>query len=122
MDMRRRSLIAAGAASAAAVLGGAATANAATLTASKPARPADFVNPNAPLRDLAAAIGLRFGSAIIPQDINTPSFNAIASTQLDVYTPGNEMKWQVVEPTQGNFDWSGADNLMAFAASNDALV
>jgi endo-1,4-beta-xylanase len=123
MDMKRRSLIAAGAASAAAVLGGAATANASTLSAAKPARPADFVNPNAPLRDLAAAIGLRIGSAIIPQDINTPSFNAIASTQFDVYTPGNEMKWGVVEPTtQGVFDWSGADNLVAFAKENDALV
>jgi len=123
MDMKRRSLIAAGAASAAAVLGGAATANASTLSAAKPARPADFVNPNAPLRDLAAAIGLRIGSAIIPQDINTPSFNAIASSQFDVYTPGNEMKWGVVEPTtQGVFDWSGADNLVAFAKENGALV
>ena len=123
MDMRRRSLIAAGAASAAAVLGGAVTANASTLTATKPAKPANFVNPNAPLRDLAAAIGLRIGSAIIPQDINTPSFNAIASSQFDVYTPGNEMKWGVVEPTtQGVFDWSGADNLVAFAKENGALV
>jgi len=123
MDMRRRSLFAAaGAASAAAVLGGAATANASTLSAAQPAGPAGLVNPNAPLRDLAAAIGLRIGSAIIPQDINTPSFAAIAGTQLDVYTPGNEMKWQVVEPTQGVFDWSGADNLVAFAKQNDALV
>jgi endo-1,4-beta-xylanase len=122
MDMKRRSIIAAGAASAAAVLGGAATAHASPLAAAKPAGPADLVNPNAPLRDLAAAIGLRIGSAIIPQDINTPSFNAIASSQLDVYTPGNEMKWQVVEPAQGVFDWSGADNLMAFAGANDALV
>jgi endo-1,4-beta-xylanase len=122
MDMRRRSLLAAGAAaSAAAVLGGAATANAATT--SPAANRPDWINPNAPLRDLAAAIGLRIGSAIIPQDINTPSFNAIASTQLDVYTPGNEMKWQVVEPNvQGVFDWSGADNLVAFAKENDALV
>jgi len=39
-----------------------------------------------------------------------------------VVTPGNEMKWQVVEPTQGVFDWSGADNLLAFAKANDQLV
>ena len=37
-------------------------------------------------------------------------------------TPGNEMKCQVVEPTQGTFDWSGADNLMAFAKANKQLV
>jgi endo-1,4-beta-xylanase len=32
------------------------------------------------------------------------------------------MKWQVVEPTQGNFNWTGADNLVNFAEENDQLV
>jgi endo-1,4-beta-xylanase len=119
--MRRRSFLAAGAAGAAgaALLGGAGTASAATTA---PSGRQDALREDAPLRDLAAKIGLRIGSAIIPQDINTPTWNAIASTQFDVYTPGNEMKWQVVEPTQGVFDWSGADNLVNFADANDALV
>jgi endo-1,4-beta-xylanase len=77
---------------------------------------------DAPLRELAERIGLRIGSAIIPQDINTPAWEAVAASQFNVYTPGNEMKWQVVEPTQGVFDWSGADNLVNFADANDALV
>jgi endo-1,4-beta-xylanase len=77
---------------------------------------------SASLRDLAARIGLRFGSALIPQDIQTPSYAAIASSQFSVVTPGNEMKWQVVEPEQGVYDWSGADNLVAFAKANNQLV
>ena len=123
MDMRRRSFLAAGAAGAAgaaALLGGAGTAEAAAGTPSR--GPAGFLNEDASLRDLAAKIGLRIGSAIIPQDIDTPTWNAIAASQFDVYTPGNEMKWQVVEPEEGVFDWTGADNLVNFADANHALV
>jgi endo-1,4-beta-xylanase len=122
MDVKRRSVLAAGAAGAAglaASLGGITQARAATAQAVAVADPAPASDS---LRDLAAAIGLRVGSAIIPQDINTPAWAAIGGSQFSVVTPGNEMKWQVVEPTQGNFDWSGADNLMAFAHANNQLV
>jgi endo-1,4-beta-xylanase len=125
MNMRRRSLLTAGAASTAVVLGGGAgIANAATTTAANaaPARRDHDLNPSAPLRELAAAIGLRIGTAIIPQDLNTPSWAAVAASQFSSVTPGNEMKWQVVEPTQGVFDWTGADNLVNFARANDQLV
>jgi endo-1,4-beta-xylanase len=123
MDVKRRSVLAAGAAGAAGiagVLGGATRASAATTPAAQPTDPKPASNS---LRDLAAAIGLRVGSAIIPQDINTPAWAAVAASQFSVVTPGNEMKWGVVEPTtQGVFDWSGADNLMAFAKANHQLV
>jgi endo-1,4-beta-xylanase len=32
------------------------------------------------------------------------------------------MKWQVVEPTQGIYDWSGGDRLVAFAEAHRQLV
>jgi endo-1,4-beta-xylanase len=32
------------------------------------------------------------------------------------------MKWQVVEPTQGTYDWSGADRLVQFAQAHGQLV
>src|SRR5215472_7368740 len=123
MDVKRRSVLAAGAAGAAGiagVLGGATRASAATTPTAVPPLPQPSSDS---LRDLAAAIGLRVGSAIIPQDINTPAWAAVAASQFSVVTPGNEMKWGVVEPTtQGVFDWSGADNLMAFAKANHQLV
>jgi endo-1,4-beta-xylanase len=122
MDVKRRSVLAAGAVGAAglaATLGGVTEARAATTPAGGPA---DQKPASDSLRDLAAAVGLRVGSAIIPQDLNTPAWAAVAASQFSVVTPGNEMKWQVVEPTQGTFDWSGADNLMAFAKANHQLV
>ena len=73
--MRRRSLLAMGAAGgAAAVLGTGASALASPAAAGLAVRPS--ANPGTSptsLRALAAKIGLRFGTALIPQDIETPA-------------------------------------------------
>jgi endo-1,4-beta-xylanase len=121
--MRRRSLLAVGAVGAAALAGGntAAWASPAGAAQANSVTSADDYAPDS-LRALAARIGLRIGSALTPADLSTPALSAIASGQFDVYTPENEMKWQVVEPEQGTFDWTGADNLVNYAAANNALV
>jgi endo-1,4-beta-xylanase len=74
------------------------------------------------LRDLAALIGLHVGTAVIPFDLDTPNYTAVLAEQFSVVTPGNEMKWGVVEPVQGQFDWSGADRLVKFAEQHGQLV
>jgi len=107
--------------SVAAVLGTDTVASAAASGAKLATKASNEFDPTS-LRALGQQIGMHIGSAIIPQDLNTPAWAAIAAAQFNVYTPGNEMKWQVVEPQQGVFDWSGADNLMAFAKMNDARV
>jgi endo-1,4-beta-xylanase len=126
--VRRRSLLAlGGAAGAAAFVAGptaawGATSGSATKAATKAAaRTPGGYDPNS-LRALAAQIGLRFGSALIPQDIETPNYAAIASSQFSVVTPGNGMKWQIVEPEPGVYDWSQADQLVAFAHQNNQLI
>jgi len=112
--MRIRRLLAVGAAGVAAALG--ITTAASAVTGSGIA-----VAPDS-LRALAAKTGLRIGTAVIPFDLDHPAYQAIAASQFSVVTPGNEMKWQVVEPTQGTFDWSGADRLVAFAEQHGQLV
>jgi endo-1,4-beta-xylanase len=121
--MRRRSLLAVGAAGAAAVISGNTAALAAPVraTRAKAIQAAGDYDPDS-LRALAARIGFRIGTALIPQDIETPSFAAIAGSQFSVVTPGNGMKWQIVEPTQGTFDWSQADELVSFAKANNQLI
>jgi endo-1,4-beta-xylanase len=74
------------------------------------------------LRALGAQVQLRIGTAAIPSDLSDPTLSQIASDQFSVLTPGNEMKWQVVEPQQGNFDWTGADNLVNFAEEHSERV
>jgi endo-1,4-beta-xylanase len=89
------------AAAAASVLALAGTATAADAPSSPPT-----------LRALGAQVHLRIGTAAIPSDLSDPTLSQITSEQFSVLTPGNEMKWQVVEPEQGNFNWTGADNLV----------
>ncbi len=74
------------------------------------------------LRALASHVGLRIGTAIIPFDLDNPDYAKIAGDQFSVVTPGNEMKWQVVEPTRGTYDWSGGDRLVNFARAHGQLV
>ena len=80
--------------------------------------------PAAPdsLRALAARIGLHIGVAILPQDVTTPTNAALAAGQFSSVTSENGMKWAVVEPTQGTFDWTEADQAVAFAEANGQLV
>ncbi|HEU5354696.1 MAG TPA: endo-1,4-beta-xylanase [Actinocrinis sp.] len=124
--MRRRSFLAMGAAGALTVPG-LATPAASAATAAPARSGGDLAGASASdraqsLRELAERIGLRFGTAVIPFDLDTPDYAAVLAEQFSVVTPGNEMKWQVVEPQQGVYDWSGADRLVKFAEQHGQLV
>ncbi|GAB3898858.1 endo-1,4-beta-xylanase [Kibdelosporangium lantanae] len=74
------------------------------------------------LRALGSQVGLRMGTAVIPFDLDNAAYNQVAADQFSSVTPGNEMKWQVVEPTRGTYDWSGGDRLVQFARQHHQLV
>jgi endo-1,4-beta-xylanase len=124
--MRRRSFLAMGGATGVAVaMSQIPDARAAVAAVAHPAvGVADSAagSANATLRGLAAKTGLRVGTAVIPQDLNTPAWTAILAEQFSVVTPGNAMKWGPVEPQQGVFDWSDADTLVSFAEAHGQLV
>ena len=112
--MRIRRLVTLGAACAAALL---------IAGTASGAAPTDHFRPPADsLRALAGPTGMRMGAAATRSELATPQFAQIAGDQFNVMTPGNEMKWQLVEPTQGTYDWSGGDNLVNFARAHDQLV
>jgi endo-1,4-beta-xylanase len=46
----------------------------------------------------------------------------LASQHFSVLTAENDMKWEVIQPLEGTFDWQGADALMAFAKRNQQAV
>jgi endo-1,4-beta-xylanase len=75
-----------------------------------------------PLRALGAPIGLHIGTALIPYDLDNPDYARVAGQQFDLVTPGNEMKWETVEPTRGTYNWSGGDRLVTFAEDHGQLV
>jgi len=117
-DVNVRRLVTAGAALAATAL----VAAAVTGGGSAAAHSTHFRPPADSLRAHAAPIGLRIGTAATPFELDNAPYRQITGDQFSSVTPGNEMKWQVVEPTQGVFDWSGADRLVTFAQQHDQLV
>ena len=121
--MRRRSFLAMGGATGVAVaMSQIPAARAAVTEAAQSAVGSASTGASATLRGLAEKIGFRVGTAVIPQDLNTPAWTAILEEQFSVVTPGNAMKWGPVEPQQGVFDWSDADTLVNFAEAHGQLV
>ncbi|MGW2641324.1 endo-1,4-beta-xylanase [Streptomyces sp. NPDC001348] len=74
-----------------------------------------------PLRDLAAAKGKIIGTAVTGSKL-TGTYGDIAGSQFSSLTPGNAMKWGSVEPTQGSFNWTEADQIVAFAQAHHQQV
>jgi endo-1,4-beta-xylanase len=75
------------------------------------------------LRQLAAHTGLRVGTAVDTTALAAdPTYRAAVAAQFDTVTPENVMKWEVVEPQRGQFDFTQADQLVAFAKANRQRV
>ncbi|MEV7388474.1 MULTISPECIES: endo-1,4-beta-xylanase [unclassified Streptomyces] len=74
-----------------------------------------------PLRDLAAAQGKVIGTAVTGSKL-TGTYGDLAGSQFSSLTPGNAMKWGTVEPTQGTFNWTEADQIVAFAQAHNQQV
>ncbi|MER5523973.1 endo-1,4-beta-xylanase [Streptomyces sp. NPDC002677] len=74
-----------------------------------------------PLRDLAAAKGKVIGTAVTGSKL-TGTYGDVAGAQFSSLTPGNAMKWGSVEPTQGSFNWTEADQIVAFAQAHNQQV
>ena len=83
--------------------------------------PAPSPTPGPTLRDLAGS--RYFGTALSTDWVGRdPGYADLAAAQFSEVTPENDMKWQVVEPQQGQLDWSGADATVAFAQAHDQIV
>jgi endo-1,4-beta-xylanase len=93
----------------------------AALVAPSAAAPAP-THDSPPLRALGAPIGLKIGAAVAPAKLDNPAYADIAGQQFNVVTPENELKWEVVEPTRGTYDWSAADRLVRFAEAHGQQV
>src|SRR5271165_1028790 len=70
----------------------------------------------------AASAGRYFGGALDPGAFDERPYRDLAATQLICVTPENAMKWGLVEPLRGEFDWKGADALVAFAKAHGQQI
>jgi endo-1,4-beta-xylanase len=75
------------------------------------------------LRELAENRHKLIGSAVDTRVLATdPAYRAVLEREFSSVTPENVMKWEVVEPQRGVFDYAAADNLVRFAAEHEQLV
>lgn len=61
------------------------------------------------LSQLAKQSNKYFGTAYQSFYLADPRFEPILNAQFDQYTHENELKWEVVQPERGVFNWTGAD-------------
>jgi endo-1,4-beta-xylanase len=75
------------------------------------------------LRSVADGRGVKIGSALAASHLSADgTYATIAGQQFNSTTPENEMKWGVVEPNRGQFNWSGADQIVSFAQSHGMRI
>ena len=75
------------------------------------------------LRDEAAKADILFGSgAINPAYLDDPEFAETLAAQFNSLSPENELKWNFVQPAEGEFEFDGLDRLVDFAEDNDMVV
>jgi len=82
------------------------------------------VNPIRPttLRQAAEAHHIVIGTAVKSIYLHEPDYVTILGSEFSQLQAENEMKFAVIHPAPDHYDFSGADELVAFAQSHHMLV
>ena len=96
-----------------------AAASIAVLAALSTATPAQAATT---LRSLAEAKSRYIGTELTQGDLGNGSETSIAAAQFDMVTPGNEMKWDTTEPSNGSYNFGPGDQIVSFAQSHNMRV
>src|SRR5579872_434548 len=79
--------------------------------------------PGTPLKTLAQAAGGRyFGSDMTGNLLSQSTVTQLQSQQFSMLTPGNEMKWDTTEPSNGSFNFGPGDQIVSYAKANSERV
>ncbi|MFI6484803.1 endo-1,4-beta-xylanase [Nonomuraea sp. NPDC050663] len=76
-----------------------------------------------PLREHAADRGKFIGAALATSPLaNETAYRNIAASEFNQVTAENAMKWDATEPSDGQYNFGGADQIVAFATQNNQQV
>jgi endo-1,4-beta-xylanase len=85
--------------------------------------PADTADAAATtLNSLAAAKGRYIGSATDNGELSDSSYTSVLGSEFGSITPGNSMKWDTTEPTQGQFNFTRGDVIRDLAQQHNQLL
>ena len=74
------------------------------------------------LRAAGATRNVLVGSAISNSQLHNPLLATLLAEQCNITVAENEMKWEGIHPEPDRYDFTEADELVAFAAKNSILV
>jgi endo-1,4-beta-xylanase len=74
------------------------------------------------LRAAAEAQGKYFGTEVTGNMVNNSTITNLAGQQFDMVTPGNEMKWDTIEPSNGSYNFGPGDGVVSFAKAHGMRV
>jgi endo-1,4-beta-xylanase len=66
----------------------------------------------------AAATGRYFGTAAAAYKLSDTVYSGVLDREFNMITPENEMKWDATEPSQGQFNFTSADQIVAHAQAH----
>jgi endo-1,4-beta-xylanase len=89
-----------------------------------PAFAASAANANEPLKDIARRKGMRFGTAIGsgPTEFGDSAYRALVERECNLIVATNEMKWQALEPVEGQLHFRAPDAMLAWATSHQIAM
>jgi len=70
----------------------------------------------------AAGSRIYVGTALANNHLSETQYANLASSEFDMVTAENSMKWDAVEPTQGSFAFTQGDAIVSFATSHNQKV
>jgi endo-1,4-beta-xylanase len=75
------------------------------------------------LRHRGRASGLKIGTAAQPAAMaENEAYRMVLSQEFDSVTSESQMKWDIVEPARGEYDWTSSEALVRFAEANGQTV
>ena len=75
------------------------------------------------LRAHANTHGLLVGCAVVPERLDKePQYAGVVAAQANILVAENAMKWKALRPAPDEFDFSGADAILAFASAHGQKV
>ncbi|MFD5565062.1 endo-1,4-beta-xylanase [Kitasatospora griseola] len=66
----------------------------------------------------AAGSGRYFGTAVAAGRLGDSTYATVLDREFNMITPENEMKWDTVEPSRGNFNFGPGDQIVNHATAN----
>lgn len=83
---------------------------------------ATAAHASGPLREHAEQRGIEIGVAINDGLLSNQQYASIAGSEFSQVTAENVMKWETLQPSQGQFNWGQADQIVDFAKQNNQRV